>query len=43
MAQEQQFLRALGATTEFRITGDTLTLTDATGAARVYFEAIYLR
>ena len=43
MEQERRFLHALIDVTEFRITGDTLTLTDDAGAARVYFEAIYLR
>jgi heat shock protein HslJ len=43
MEQEQRFLKALSAASGFRIQGDTLTLTDAEGTERLYFEAVYLR
>jgi putative lipoprotein len=42
MAQEQRFLRALGASTHFRIEGDTLRLTDETGEPRLTLAVVYL-
>ncbi len=40
---ENAFTRALGQASTYRISGDTLRMLDATGAAVVRLEAVYLR
>ena len=43
MAIETDFNIALAQTTNYRITGDTLRLLDATGATLTRLDAVYLR
>ena len=43
IATESGFIRALGQSNTYRISGDTLRVLDATGAAVARLEAVYLR